>query len=72
MDWEFLSPEERLIAEQAILNYRELGKVCREAEDGHVLNVCESLAVDQGRELTRKTVETILNEQAIDLEKKKR
>ena len=66
------TPEERLIAEQAILNFRELNKTCDEAADGTVLDVCETLAVKQGRELIRKTVETSLSLQTREVEKKGR
>ncbi len=53
MNFEELSPQECLIAEQEIMNFRTLNKACREAADGKVLAVAETLAVDQGRELTR-------------------
>lgn len=66
------TPEERLVAEQAILNFRELNKTCDEAADGTVLDVCETLAMQQGRELIRKTVETSLSLQAREVEKKGR
>jgi hypothetical protein len=66
------TPEERLVAEQAILNFRELNKTCDEAADGTVLDVCETLAIQQGRELIRKTVETSLSLQAREVEKKGR
>lgn len=70
--WDGLSPEERLIAEQAVLNFRELTKVCDAAADGTVLNVCETLAMRQGRELIRKTIETTLQSQGECVEKKRR
>lgn len=72
MNLEDLSAQERLIAEQAILNFRELNRACDAAADGTVLSVCEELAMQQGRELIRKTVETSLNAQAGELEKKVR
>lgn len=70
MNWEQMTSEERLIAEQAILNFRELNKVCDAAADGTVLNVCEKLAMQQGRELIRQTIEVTLNSQAEEVEKK--
>ena len=72
--WNFdeCSPEERLVAEQAVLNFRELNKACDAATDGTVLDVCETLAMQQGRELIRKTIETSLNLQAQEVEKKRR
>lgn len=72
MNWEQMTAEERLIAEQAVLNFRELGKACEAAADGTVLNVCEKLALAQGRELMRRTIEVTLNEQAAAVEKKGR
>ena len=72
MNWEALSPQERLIAEQAIMNFRSLNKACREAEDGKVLAVAETMAIDQGRELTRVTLEASVNQERDELEKKGR
>jgi len=72
MDWDQMTPEERLIAEQAVLNFRELNKACDAAADGTVLNVCEKLAMQQGRELIRRTMEVTLNQQAAEVEKKGR
>jgi len=72
MDFAQLTPEERLIAEQAVLNLRELNKACDEAPDGKVLGIAELLAVDQGRELIRRTLETSLRQQAEATEKKGR
>jgi hypothetical protein len=72
MKWEELTAEERLIAEQAVLNLRELNKACDAAADGTVLNVCERLALQQGRELIRQTVEASLRAQAHEVEKKGR
>lgn len=72
MDWGQMTPEERLIAEQAVLNFRELNKACDAAADGTVLNVCEKLAMQQGRELIRRTMEVTLNQQAAEVEKKGR
>jgi hypothetical protein len=72
MNWDDLVPEERLLAEQAVLNFRELNKAGHAAADGTVLNVCERLAVEQGRELTRKMLEASLHEQAEAVEKKGR
>jgi methyl coenzyme M reductase alpha subunit len=72
MDWGQMTSEERLIAEQAVLNFRELNKACDAAADGTVLNVCEKLAMQQGRELIRRTMEVTLNQQAAEVEKKGR
>lgn len=70
MKWEELTPSERLLAEQAVLNLRELNKACRAAADGKVLGVAETLAIEQGRELTRKTLQTSLEEEGREVEKK--
>ena len=70
MNWDEMSKEERLLAEQAVLNFRELNKACNDAADGTVLDVCEDMAMRQGRELTRKTIETSLQLQASDVEKR--
>jgi hypothetical protein len=72
MNWSELSPTERLIAEQAVLNFRSLNAACDAAADGKVLAVAETLALQQGRELVRRTVEVALQQQASGLEKKVR
>jgi hypothetical protein len=43
-----------------VLDLRVLNRVCRTAPDGHVLDVAERLALEQGRELTRRTIELSL------------
>ena len=63
-NWDQMTPEERLIAEQAVLNFRELNQACDAAADGTVLNVCETMAIKHGRELIRDTIETSLRLQA--------
>ena len=70
MNFNELTPEERLLAEQAVLNFRSLNKACHAAADGHVLAVAESLAVEQGRELTRKTLQASVNDIVKSVEKK--
>lgn len=72
MKWDDLSATERLIAEQAVMNLRALNAACDAAADGKVLAVAETLAIQQGRELIRRTVEVTLQQQAADLEKKVR
>lgn len=66
------SPEEGLIAEQALAMYRELRTAAASAADGEVLSVAESLAVARGRELTRRSLETVLQEEITGVEKKGR
>lgn len=70
MDWSEMTAEERLLAEQAVMNLRTLKTACRAAPHGKVLAVGERLAVEQGRELTRRTLETAMQAEAGDLEKK--
>jgi hypothetical protein len=64
--------QEALVVEQALAMYREMNCACQRAADGEVLAVAELLAVQRGRELTRKTLETVLNAQAEEVEKKGR
>lgn len=66
------SPEEALIAEQALAMYREMRDAAARAADGEVLSVAESLAVARGRELTRRSLETVLQEEIATVEKKGR
>jgi hypothetical protein len=68
--WEQLSPEERLLAEQAVVQYRALRAACAAAPNGKVLGVAERLAVDQGHEMTRRTLESALQQEAAEAEKK--
>lgn len=70
MNWDELSAEERLLAEQAVLNRRALRKACREAADGKVLAVAEQLAMEQGREFIRRMLASSLQEEGRELEKK--
>ena len=64
------NPEEALIVEQALAMYREVRSAAGAAADGEVLSVAEGLAMARGRELTRKTLESVLQEEAQALEKK--
>ncbi len=70
MNLDELSPAERLIAEQAVLNLRTLNRACDMAADGTVLAIAESMAVQQGRKLTQKTLQASLDAQVEDVEKK--
>jgi len=65
-------PVEALLVEQLLAMVRELKGVCQTAPDGHVLERAEQLAVCRGRELTRKALESVLNDQAKEVEKKGR
>ena len=66
------NPQEALIVEQALAMYREMRDAAARAPDGQVLSVAESLAMTRGRELTRKSLETVLQEEIDDTEKKGR
>ena len=66
------SPLEALVVEQALAMVREMKRAADAAPDGHVLAQAEAVAVAQGRELTRKSLEAALNEQAEEVEKKGR
>lgn len=72
MNFEELSAAERLISEQAVLNFRSLGKACDDAADGKVLAVAEALAVEQGREFTRQMLQKAIDAQVEEVEKKVR
>jgi len=63
---------EALIVEQALAMARDLKQVADDAPDGQVLARAEQAAVRQGRELTRKSLEAVLNAQGEELEKKLR
>jgi hypothetical protein len=65
-------PVEVLVVEQALALVRELQQTCRSAPHGQVLAQAESVALDRGRELTRRALEAVLNQQAEVVEKKGR
>ena len=64
------NPQEALIVEQALAMYRKLRQAAAAAPDGQVVDVAEQLAVARGRELTRRTLEIVLQTEAHDSEKK--
>jgi hypothetical protein len=70
LNWDELTADELLIAEQAVMNLRELNKACRAAADGTVLSVAETLAMEQGRKLIRQSLEVSLKEEGREVEKK--
>lgn len=72
MNFDELSSAERLIAEQAVLNLRSLNKACDDAADGKVLAVAEGVAIEQGREFTRQTLQQAVDAHIADIEKKVR
>lgn len=72
MIFEELTPEERLVAEQAVLNLRSLNDACDAAADGTVLAVAEKMAIKQGRELMQRTLQASVDRQTKAVEKKGR
>jgi len=66
------SPLEALVVEQALAMVREMKRAADAAPDGKVLDLAESIAIAQGRDLTRKSLEAVLNDQAAEVEKKGR
>jgi hypothetical protein len=65
-------PVEALVVEQALALVRELQQTCQSAPHGQVLAQAEILALTRGRELTRRALESVLNQQAAAVEKKGR
>ena len=65
-------PVDALLVEQLLAMLHELRDTCQTAPDGQVLKQTEQIAVQRGRELTRKALESILNQQAAEVEKKGR
>ena len=65
------SPLQALMAEQAVAMAKQLEATSREAPDGKVLSRLERLAITQGRELIRKSLEAALQAEAEAVEKKR-
>ena len=57
-------PTERLIAEQAVLSYRESKRAMEAAPHGRGLEVTEGAVVEQGRKQTRLVMEELLRAHA--------
>ncbi len=53
--------EERLVAEQALLNYRELKQVMRNAPHGRGMAVLEQAVREKGFEQMRKTLSLLVS-----------
>jgi len=64
------SDEEALFLEQAKAMYAELNQTADDAPDGEVLARAEMCALIKGRELVRKGLESVVQQQAEDVEKK--
>jgi len=63
---------EALFMEQALAMFRELRQTANDAPDGEVLHQAELVAVRQGQELIRKGLESVIQDQAQEVEKKGR
>ena len=61
-----------LMAEQAVAMAKQLEAASQAAPDGKVLSRLEQLAVEQGREFTRKSLEAALQVEAETVEKNER
>ena len=59
----FESDEERLVAEQALLNYRELKRVMKNAPHGKGMAVMEQAVREKGFEQMRHTLGLLINAQ---------
>lgn len=58
---EYQSAEERLVAEQALLNYRELQRVMKNAPHGKGMAVLEMAVREKGFEQMRQTLSLLAN-----------
>ena len=65
------SPLQALMAEQAVAMAKQLEVASQAAPDGKVLSRLEQLAVERGREFTRKSLEAALQAEAEAVEKKR-
>ena len=65
-------PVEALFVEHALAMLREMRSLSDAAPDGQVLAQAEQVAVERGRQLLRRALEAVLNEQAGAVEKKGR
>lgn len=66
------NPTEALLVEQALAMVREMDDTANAAADGRVLQEVEQLAITRGRELMRKSLQAVVNDQARAVEKKGR
>jgi hypothetical protein len=63
---------EALFAEKALAMFRELRQTANDAPDGEVLHRAELFAVREGQELIRQGLESVIQDQADEVEKKGR
>lgn len=67
---EVQTPLQRLIVEQALAMAKELEQAADAAPDGQVLDRCEQVALDSGRDSLRQALTAALEQQAQAVEKK--
>ena len=68
-----INPEtesEAYFVAQALAYYRDMKKIAQNAPFGQFLNYAEAVALSQGRELIRTSLETIVQEEVSNIEKK--
>jgi hypothetical protein len=65
-------PVEAATAGEALAYYRAVKQAGQGAPVGQFLNTAERVALDQGREFMRNTLQTLTQEQIDEIEKKKR
>lgn len=53
MEWKGMTPEERLVAEQAVLTLRQLKEAAAQAPMGQGMNALEAVIHNQGKEHLR-------------------
>ncbi len=63
---------EALFTEKALAMFRELRQAAEAAPDGEVLHQAELFAVREGQELIRQGLESVIQDQAEEVEKKGR
>ncbi|MGH9508290.1 MAG: hypothetical protein ACRD13_15325 [Terriglobales bacterium] len=66
------NPTEALLLEQALVFARQLTRVANDAPDGHVLALAEKCILSQGRAFLQQALQTVLQAQAPEVEKKGR
>jgi hypothetical protein len=66
------NPAEALIVEQALAYARQLSTAADTAPDGQVIDRAECVALGQGRDFLRRSLEIVLQSQADAVEKKGR
>jgi len=66
------SESEALVVQHALALYRDTKALAKNAPHGQFLRVAEAATVDKGRELLRTTLQTLVQEEIDDIEKKMR